>query len=334
MSNAAATALTEQELKFLEYDGKFPEKISPITLEASDRKYFRVQYADRTLILCKDVRFQHDFIDVAEFLSHEHFHVPEILKKDLIHFLILMTDGGDKDLTSITDDVEYREWLVKSIEILVKLQKTHPIPPVSSREFDVEKFGFESKFTYSNYLKLQKQFNLKTQLRSEVKIFIEECSAFLAEYPVKVFCHRDFHGRNLLINPQNEICMIDFQDARMGTPFYDLSSILYDAYRPIPFAMRQGLYQLFLKLSEQNFPRSKECYYIQCLQRSYKALGSYFYLVADKKMDKYRPSILSALDNLLEIVQAGLFPDQLYVFFHLLKEELLENSSFKKGLKP
>lgn len=330
---SSSSPLTAQDLKFLEYSGKLPQKITPITLEASDRKYFRVFYPDETLILCKDVRFQHDFVEIADFLSHEQFAVPEIFKKDLIHFLILMSDGGDKDLTSITDDVEYREWLVKSIELLVRLQKTHPIPPVSSREFDLEKLNFESKFTYSNYLKFQKEFNLQTQLRSEVKIFLEECAGFLAEYPVKVFCHRDFHGRNLLINSENQICMIDFQDARMGTPFYDLASILYDAYRPIPFAMRQGLYQLFLKLSEQNFPKSKECYYIQCLQRSYKALGSYFYLVADKKMDKYRESVLSALDNLLEIVQAGLFPDQLYVFFHLLKEELLENYTFMKGIK-
>lgn len=324
--------LTDPELKFLEFSGKLPQEITPIVSEASDRKYFRVVYPDRTLILCKDLRFQHDFVEIADFLSHEQFLVPEILKKDLIHFLILMTDGGEKDLTSIEDDLEYRDWLIKSIEILVKLQKTNPISPVSSRDFDLEKLDFESNFTYSNYLKFKKEFQLKTQLRSETKIFIEECSAFLAEYPVKVFCHRDFHGRNLLINSQNQICMIDFQDARMGTPFYDLASILYDAYRPIPFGMRQGLYQIFLNLSEQNFPKSKECYYIQCLQRSYKALGSYFYLIADKKMDKYKQSVLNALDNLLEIVQVGLFPDQLYVFFHLLKEELLSNSNFMKGI--
>ncbi|WP_001027034.1 aminoglycoside phosphotransferase family protein [Leptospira interrogans] len=324
--------LTDPELKFLEFSGKLPQVITPIVSEASDRKYFRVVYPDRTLILCKDLRFQHDFVEIADFLSHEQFLVPEILKKDLIHFLILMTDGGEKDLTSIEDDLEYRDWLIKSIEILVKLQKTNPIPPVSSRDFDLEKLDFESNFTYSNYLKFKKEFQLKTQLRSETKIFIEECSAFLAEYPVKVFCHRDFHGRNLLINSQNQICMIDFQDARMGTPFYDLASILYDAYRPIPFGMRQGLYQIFLNLSEQNFPKSKECYYIQCLQRSYKALGSYFYLIADKKMNKYKQSVLNALDNLLEIVQVGLFPDQLYVFFHLLKEELLSDSNFMKGI--
>ncbi|EMJ54892.1 phosphotransferase enzyme family protein [Leptospira interrogans serovar Valbuzzi str. Duyster] len=324
--------LTDPELKFLEFSGKLPQEITPIVSEASDRKYFRVVYPDRTLILCKDLRFQHDFVEIADFLSHEQFLVPEILKKDLIYFLILMTDGGEKDLTSIEDDLEYRDWLIKSIEILVKLQKTNPIPPVSSRDFDLEKLDFESNFTYSNYLKFKKEFQLKTQLRSETKIFIEECSAFLAEYPVKVFCHRDFHGRNLLINSQNQICMIDFQDARMGTPFYDLASILYDAYRPIPFGMRQGLYQIFLNLSEQNFPKSKECYYIQCLQRSYKALGSYFYLIADKKMDKYKQSVLNALDNLLEIVQVGLFPDQLYVFFHLLKEELLSDSNFMKGI--
>lgn len=190
MSNPVS--LTDQELKFLDFSGKHPQKIHPINSEASDRKYFRVFYPDKTLILCKDVRFQYDFVEIADFLGQEQFVVPEILKKDLIHFLILMTDGGEKDLTSVADDLEYREWLVKSIEILVGLQKTNPIPPVSSREFDFEKFEFESTFTYSNYLKLQKEFRLKTQLRSEVKIFIEECSAFLAEYPVKVFCSQGF----------------------------------------------------------------------------------------------------------------------------------------------
>ncbi|TGK34385.1 aminoglycoside phosphotransferase family protein [Leptospira gomenensis] len=327
-----SVSLSDAELKFLELPGSSPEKITPITSEASDRKYFRVVYSDRTLILCKDVRFQHDFVDVAEFLNHNRFNVPEVIKKDMIHFLILLSDGGTRDLTSVADDVEYREWLVKAIEILVDLQKTNPVPPVSSREFDAEKFHFESEFTYSNFLKFQRQFGLKTQLRSEVKIFIEECSSFLAEYPLKTFCHRDFHGRNLLIDSDGRICMIDFQDARMGTPFYDLASILYDAYRPIPFAMRQGLYQLFIKSSGHTFPKAKECYYLQCLQRSYKALGSYFYLVSEKKMDKYAQSVLNGLDNLIEIVQAGLFPDQLFVFFHLLKEELTSNSNFRKLL--
>lgn len=52
-----SVSLTDQELKFLDLSGKHPQKIYPITSEASDRKYFRVVYPDRTLILCKDVVF-------------------------------------------------------------------------------------------------------------------------------------------------------------------------------------------------------------------------------------------------------------------------------------
>lgn len=181
----------------MEFSGKLPQEITPIVSEASDRKYFRVVYPDRTLILCKDLRFQHDFVEIADFLSHEQFLVPEILKKDLIHFLILMTDGGEKDLTSIEDDLEYRDWLIKSIEILVKLQKTNPIPPVSSRDFDLEKLDFESNFTYSNYLKFKKEFQLKTQLRSETKIFIEECSAFSCRIPSESFLSQRFSWKEL-----------------------------------------------------------------------------------------------------------------------------------------
>lgn len=84
MSNPVS--LTDQELKFLDFSGKHPQKIHPINSEASDRKYFRVFYPDKTLILCKDVRFQYDFVEISDFLGQEQFVVPEILKKDLIHF--------------------------------------------------------------------------------------------------------------------------------------------------------------------------------------------------------------------------------------------------------
>ncbi|EQA44138.1 phosphotransferase enzyme family protein [Leptospira broomii serovar Hurstbridge str. 5399] len=318
----------EAELRFLAKDGKFPSKVESLTPEASTRRYYRIFYPNETLVLCKDAQFQHDFIDVGNFLRSHGFRVPDVYKTDIIHHLTLLSDEGDKDLSFIKDDGEYRDYLVKSIELLVKLQKLETEAPVSGREFDYEKLNYENQFTVSAFGRFSKLFGIKSELRPEVNIFIEEASSFLSDYKIKVFCHRDFHARNLMLNSEQQITMIDFQDARMGTPFYDLSSLLYDAYRPIPFAMRKGLFLLFLKLSETNYPKPKECFYLQSLQRSYKALGSYFMLVADKGQDKYRSSIIACLDNLLEIVQVGLFPDQLFVFFHFLRKELLANRSF------
>lgn len=326
-------SIGEVELRFLVQDGKFPLKIEELTPEASARRYYRVFYPGDSKILCKDVRFQHDFVDIGNFLRSHGFRVPDVYKTDLIHNLTLLSDEGDKDLTFVKDDGEYREYMVKCVELLTELQKLEPEAPVSGREFDYEKLRSENQFTYTSFLQFAKRFGLKTDLRAEVKIFLDEAAAFLAEYKIKVFCHRDFHARNLMLSPDGNITMIDFQDARMGTPFYDLSSLLYDAYRPIPFAMRRGLFLLFMKLSDSRFPRSKECFYLQSLQRSYKALGSYFMLVAEKGQDKYRASILSCLENLLEIAQVGLFPDQLFLFFHFLKKELSGNPAFAEKLE-
>ncbi|PJZ67372.1 serine/threonine protein kinase [Leptospira wolffii] len=324
--------LGEVDLRFLIQDGKFPDKVDLLTPEASARRYYRVTYPDGdTKILCKDGVFQHDFIEIGSFLEHHGFHVPKIFRTDVLNKLILLSDEGDSDLSSVTDDATYRDLLVQAIQLLISLQKLRPEPPVSGREFDYEKLNFENQFTYSSFERFSEMFGIKTRLRPEVKFFLEEASGFLSEYKEKVFCHRDFHARNIMLSPEGKLTLIDFQDARMGTPFYDLASLLYDAYRPIPFAMRQGLFLLFLKSTTSQYPKPKECYYLQCLQRSYKALGSYFMLVADKKQDKYKVSILNCLDNLLEIVQVGLFPDQLFLFFHLLKKELLASESFRSG---
>lgn len=325
--------LREIDLDFLKQGGVFPEKVDLLNPEASARRYYRVVYPDSTTkILCKDQVFQHDFIEVGNFLEHHGFNVPKVYKSDVLNKLMLLSDEGDADLSSVLDDGKYRDLLVESVQILIALQKLSPEPPVSGREFDYEKLNFENQFTFSAFERFSELFRVQTKLRPEVRFFLEEASGFLSEYKEKVFCHRDFHARNIMLSPEGKLTLIDFQDARMGTPFYDLASLLYDAYRPIPFAMRQGLFLLFLNSSPVKHFKPKECYYLQCLQRSYKALGSYFMLIADKKQDKYRQSVINCLDNLLEIVQVGLFPDQLFLFFHLLKKELLANENFRTGL--
>ena len=47
----------------------------------------------------------------------------------------------------------------------------------------------------------------------------------------QLFVHRDFHSRNLMkITDEQELGVIDFQDAVIGADTYDLISITRDAY--------------------------------------------------------------------------------------------------------
>ena len=46
----------------------------------------------------------------------------------------------------------------------------------------------------------------------------------------QIFIHRDYHSRNLLILPENQVGILDFQDAMWGPVTYDLVSLLRDCY--------------------------------------------------------------------------------------------------------
>ena len=46
----------------------------------------------------------------------------------------------------------------------------------------------------------------------------------------RVWVHRDYHSRNLMVTPANNPGILDFQDAVLGPVTYDLASLLRDCY--------------------------------------------------------------------------------------------------------
>ena len=70
---------------------------------------------------------------------------------------------------------------------------------------------------------------------SAIQALGEELAAVFAEQP-QVFVHRDFHSRNLMLDAQERLGLIDFQDAVLGPVTYDLISLTKDCYRRWPDA--------------------------------------------------------------------------------------------------
>ncbi|EMY69182.1 hypothetical protein LEP1GSC199_3397 [Leptospira vanthielii serovar Holland str. Waz Holland = ATCC 700522] len=52
-------------------------------------------------------------------------------------------------------------------------------------------------------------------------------------------------------------------------------------------------------------------------------------MVTDHGKDKFKPSIISCLNQLEEIIQLGMFADSLYIFVRSLREELSRQKDFK-----
>ena len=101
------------------------------------------------------------------------------------------------------------------------------------------------------------------------------------------------------------VAIIDFQDARLGPPSYDLVSLVFDSYVPISIESRlelleKGLAYIRSSAGQAAYDRAKEEWRPMLLQRQLKAIGSFGYLTVDKHKGDYLRNVAPALQTLLD----------------------------------
>ncbi|MCZ8341686.1 MAG: phosphotransferase [Leptospira sp.] len=319
---------TENQIEYIESQFGKISSVKPLQEEASTRRYFRIQSTKGEYVICLDDSVNLDFISLSKFLEDSQVHVPHVYSSNIGLGITTMSFDGDKDFGSLSL-AEYKTKLPVLVDLLLKLQNLDPPELVLNRRFDTEKLSFEINLTKEKYDLFRFKYKIETELTQEMNAFLDETVSYLGQYPVQVFTHRDFHCRNILLHPTHEYCLIDFQDARLGIPQYDLASILYDAYYPLPRETRKEVLNYFKSKNRDVSKSFTEAFYLQALQRSFKALGTYFRMVVDHQKMKFKPSILSCLNQLEEIIQLGMFADSLFIFVRSLRNELEFHSEFK-----
>jgi aminoglycoside/choline kinase family phosphotransferase len=206
-------------------------------------------------------------------------------------------------------------WLKKAISHLVDLHgKTFPVPaelPVSARRFDKEKLSQELLYTWENLG--EGTLPSKTQ-----ELMMKFCDEIASIRPL-VFSHRDYHTRNLMLH-NNKVVFIDFQDARLGPPHYDLASLVYDAYIPLSSEEREeliGQYQEELKkydlYSKIDWNLFKKDLGKVAWQRMVKAAGSFASFFKKHQKRTHLPFLTPALSVAIQLAKAdsdipNLFP--------------------------
>lgn len=298
-------------------------RITPLQEEVSTRRYFLAEKeGEEPIVLCKDQSINWDFVNLSDYLSKQGILVPKVLSVDEERSVLFQEYSGAYDLSTLNED-EFNIHLKQAIDLIHKLQTLDPPDFVKERRFDYAKLSFEMNLTIDSYNKWKENASLNSELSEEILFFLDQTCKLLDQYPCSVFTHRDFHSRNLIWDDRKKrMSLIDFQDARMGTPFYDLSSILYDAYRPISLQNRIDLLEYFNSTSTKPFKNFLGIYYLQAFQRSFKALGTYIIQVNEKQNWKFLPSLKNSLSNLIEISQLGVFPDEVYIFSEQLLQEV------------
>ncbi len=209
------------------------DTLAPASADASFRRYFRIQSQKpnfETLIVM-DAPPEHEpldaFIRVDLILSNAGLNVPKILEQNTAKGFLLLNDLGTKtylaELNSETADDLYQD----ATHALVQMQLASK--PDVLPNYDQALVQRELDLFPEWYLKKHLNFKLNDLQQAQIYQSFELIIANnLAQ--ARVYVHRDYHSRNLMVTEQNNPGVIDFQDAVYGPITYDVSSLWRDAY--------------------------------------------------------------------------------------------------------
>ncbi|HEX6323424.1 MAG TPA: phosphotransferase [Vicinamibacterales bacterium] len=300
-------------------------RVVPLTGDASDRRYFRVQPgAGKPFVMAVhaepfDVR-KLPFLNVADLFATMGVPVPAILGHAPDLGVLAQEDLGDvtlqANLGSATEQEHarlYRE-AVGIIELIqrrgAELKSIKYLPYQIS--FDSTKLMWELEFFFRHFLEGYRGVTVspaeRQALTEEFTTIVEE----LAAEPT-VLCHRDYHSRNLMVH-DGKLFVIDFQDARMGPDTYDLVSLLRDSYVDFPERTVNELIAHFLALrgNRDDAGVFKARFDLMALQRNLKALGTFGYQTLARGNTVY----IQYMPRTLKYVQANLARNERFSRLH------------------
>ncbi len=233
--------------------------------------------------------------------------------------VIVIEDFGDRILRDEIQNADEptRERLTKNaIELIPRIQaateKAFETNSIASRlKFDTEKLLWELNFFKTHYFTTFKKQPLSAEIDAALTAEFTELAREL-ETKAAVLCHRDFHAANLMIDRDNNLRIIDHQDARIGSVAYDLVSFLLDRVNEPPTAewlAEKRRYFLAERerirlepINEQDFA---EEFRLQTIQRCLKAVGTFSFQSVNRGKTYFVPFIkpmfqivLRALNNL------------------------------------
>ena len=269
----------------------------PLAGDAGIRRYERLSdlkqgnaiLMDAEPKLGEDIR---SFLKISQHLLDCGISAPKIFNQYISLGLILMEDFGDELLYKAVNDTPHLELQLYrlAIDVLNQLHKSPPPKQVGSY------FPPEMSKALVTTLPWYCDKGLSQEIIEEAAISLSKL-----DWSNPVLVLRDFHAQNLIYRYEQrglaQMGVLDFQDAQLGHPLYDVTSLIHDARR----ILNPSVVSLLLQELTKNYRGQDDFKYAfstLSAQRNLRILGVFARLCLQDKKPNYLNLIPHVWNNL------------------------------------
>jgi tRNA threonylcarbamoyl adenosine modification protein YjeE len=252
--------------------------IAPLAGDASNRRYLRLSRKGEPAVLMdapvekgEDVR---PFAAITDALRARNLSAPAVLARDAGNGLLLLEDLGDALYARrCADDPALERPLYEAaVDVLAGLRADgEDVPPYDAAVLERE------AALLTDWWVPAAGGDVSADLRAEYLGLMAEATAEV-EADRSALVLRDYHAENLLWLPDRQgdarVGLLDYQDALLGHPAYDLVSLLEDARRDLSPGLAEAMIDRFVAarpdLNETEF---RAGYDVLGAQRNAKIVG-------------------------------------------------------------
>jgi hypothetical protein len=278
-------------------------KLLSISGDASFRKFYRKfdpkKKLSTIIVISKKQKFKNLLVYSAinHFLLEKNIKTPQLLTENYKKGFIEIEDFGNITIHhTLKKSGSKFDIYKKTVDLLIKLQNVKPKiikdffgKSYKLKNYSVKNLHKESDLFFDWYLPLIMKNNqaikIKKILKKKLQILYKKI-----KFKNNIFVHRDFHVSNLMkIN--NQIGVIDSQDAIIGNPTYDLASLIDDVRIKTSNQLKNDVLNYYLNKCSQIYRRKKNDFIhdfnILSVQRNLKIIGIFSRLFKRDKKKQY-----------------------------------------------
>ena len=303
-------------LLYLEKQKISTKNLIAIKSDASFRKYYRLE----NNILAMDAAPEKGesvskFSEIARILHSFGLSAPKIIDVNNNEGFILLEDFGDKVFSKHMNKENKKNLYKKAIDVLIDIKiKSHQNKSYLSKlkTYNFEELYRESILFIEWFIEKKLGMQISNKKRDEFYQILQQ--AFLnIKSQNDTLVLRDYHVDNLILKdhkePLKQVGLIDFQDALLGSSFYDLASLLEDVRMPLNKNEKEELIKYYIKMTNENYDMVLREINFFSLQRNLKILGIFSRLSIRDRKERYLKYFPATFNFIKSNLKSSLFFD-------------------------